>query len=114
MTIQKQDWGEYNLNLIIHKYGSVFLNVYDEVQDWLGGDACIWNLWVFPDEMRKGIGKSLLEEAERVAQASGCKSVVLEWNETVSPRWVLEWYMRCGYEVIGHLGEEQYTLKKKL
>lgn len=114
MTIQKQDWGEYNRYLIIHEHCSVFLNVYSEVQDSFGGNACIWGLFVLPSKRRNGIGRALLEEAERLAQRLGCKSVVLEWDSKNTAREILDWYLRSGYDVVGHYREEQYTLEKKL
>lgn len=112
--IQKQDWGKYTRYLIIHEHGSVFLNVFSEVQDSFGGNAYIWGLFVLPSERRKGIGKTLLDEAERLAQTLGCKSVVLEWVSKNTSHEILDWYLRFGYDVVGHYREEQYTLEKKL
>lgn len=114
MTFQKQDWGEYTRYLIMHEHGTVFLNVYNKVQSSFGGDASIWGLFVSPSERRNGIGKILLEEAERLARTLGCKSVVLEWDSKSTPREILDWYLRFGYGVVGHYRAEQYMLEKKL
>lgn len=114
MTVQKQDWGEYTRYLIMHEHGTVFLNVYNKVQSNFGGNASIWGLFVSPSERRNGIGKILLEEAERLARTLGCKSVVLEWDSKSTPREILDWYLRFGYGVVGHYRAEQYMLEKKL
>ena len=112
MTIQKQEWSDRTRYLIIHNSGSVFLDVYPEVQDSFGGTAFIWGLYVDKHYRRKGIGRILLEEAERYAQHEGHRSVVMDWELKDTPREVLEWYLRSGYTVVGNYREETYTLEK--
>ncbi len=62
------------------------------------GEAYVWNLHV-KDELRgRGYGRALLSEAYDVAMLAGCKTVTLEWDEKDSPRWVLDWYVREGFD----------------
>ncbi len=112
MTIQKQEWSDRTRYLIGHEYGSVFLDLYPEVQENFGGTAVIWALFVFPRDRRKGIGKILLEEAEFYAKREWHKSVVMDWESKETPREILDWYLRSGYNVVGHYREEVYTLEK--
>jgi hypothetical protein len=40
----------------------------------------------------------LINLAEVIAKKNGHKSVFLEWEAKNSERWVLDWYLRRGYE----------------
>lgn len=112
--IQNQDWSNYNRYFIIHKHGSVCLDLYPEKQESFGGTAYIWNLFVSKESRHKGIGKMLLDKAELLARQAGHKAVVMEWDSKDTAREILDWYLRSGYEVIGHYREVQYMLEKKL
>lgn len=61
-------------------------------------DALIYALWV--DESHRGheVGAHLLEAAEAQAKKHCAKSVALEWDNSDTPKWVLHWYEKLGYE----------------
>lgn len=114
MIVRTQNWSEYTRYLIIHKRGAVVLDLYSEIQDNFGGTAYMWGLYVTEYERRRGAATELLKYAEKIAKCKGHKSVVIDWESKETPREILEWYKRCGYVVIGHYRDEQYTLEKKL
>ena len=114
IAIQVQHWCEYTRYILTHEYGSVFLDLHSEKQESFGGTAYIWGLYVDSYCRRKGIGKALLEEAERCAQLEGHKSVVLDWEQKNTSHEILDWYIRCGYNIVGYYRDEQYTLEKTL
>ena len=114
IAIQVQHWREYTRYILIHECGSVFLDLYPEMQESFGGTAYIWGLYVDCYHRRKSIGKALLEEAERCAKLEGHKSVILEWEEKNTSREILNWYIRCNYNIVGYYRDEQYTLEKKI
>lgn len=60
-------------------------------------DALIYSLWVDEFARRRGVGRKLLEMAEREARRMGCKTVCLEWDWRETPEWVRRWYNRMGY-----------------
>lgn len=61
----------------------------------LGG--MIWHIATHPDYQRRGIGRKLLEEAERTAKEKGL--VYLEaW--TRDDEWVNEWYQKNGFKKV--------------
>lgn len=62
-----------------------------------GADALIYALWVNTPYRGQGRGRALLKRAERMAKEFGCKVVALTWDEKEAPRWVLDWYLRQGY-----------------
>jgi ribosomal protein S18 acetylase RimI-like enzyme len=55
----------------------------------------IWNLAVHPDHRRRGVARTLLDEARRRAAARGIKRFEA-W--TRDDGWVLEWYEARGFE----------------
>jgi hypothetical protein len=55
----------------------------------------------------------ILHNLEAIAKREGHKSVFLEWELKNSPRWVLEWYERRGYEVKEFDGRDSYCLLEK-
>ena len=85
----------------------------------LGGTYWGWLyidiLWVDENYRRKGIGASLLQEAEKEALFRGCHHVHLDTMSWQAP----EFYQKHGYEVIGVLpdipsGNQKYLLMKSL
>ena len=60
-------------------------------------DALIYSLWVDEFARRRGVGRKLLEMAEREARRMGCKTVCLEWDCREAPEWTRQWYNRMGY-----------------
>jgi len=64
-----------------------------------GGYAKIEWLWVSEAHRRGGLGRRLMDSAEREAAARGCHIVVLDTHTFQAPGF----YERLGYEVIGQV-----------
>lgn len=62
------------------------------------GEAYVWNLHVAEPCRGRGYGRALLSAAYDVARLAGCRTVTLEWDERDTPRWVLDWYVRQGFD----------------
>lgn len=77
------------------------------------GEALIWNLHVLEPLRGFGYGRRLLAEAEETARLSGCHTTVMEWDGKDSPRWVLDWYFRRGYDE-KEFGRDCALLKKTI
>lgn len=103
MTIIHQQWYKERRALIIdtENLSMVQVSVPDADSDdnRIEGkaDALIYSLWVDEFARRRGVGRKLLEMAEREARRMGCKTVCLEWNWREAPEWVRRWYNRMGY-----------------
>lgn len=77
--------------------------------EWLFVD----NLWVHDELRGRGVGRDLLERAERRALERGCHSVWLDTFQAV------DFYRKRGYSVFGSLedypaGQTRYFLRKSL
>jgi GNAT superfamily N-acetyltransferase len=72
------------------------------------------NLWVHAELRRRGVGRRLLQEAERRALARGCHSAWLDTFSFQAPGF----YQRLGYEVFGTLDyppdHRRFFLRKRL
>ena len=101
ITIQEQTWHTRTLYLLITEgVGSCQLDIYTDEHVENGVKACIHNLWVV-DEFRKGgTASELMYAAEGLARSAGVDAVYLEWDSRDTPRWVLEWYRRRGYDEV--------------
>lgn len=103
MTIIHQHWCQERRALIIdtENLSMVQVSVPDADSDdnRIEGkaDALIYALWVDEFARRRGVGRKLLEMAEREARRMGCKTVCLEWDYRETPEWVRRWYNRMGY-----------------
>lgn len=99
MLIQRQVWNNKLRYLIVDEYGSVMLDLYDELQQWGEhyGTALIWGLYVYPNYRRKGHARQLLEKAEFYAAKEGYKDVFLQWVKRNTPYEILEFYKQQGY-----------------
>lgn len=103
MTIIHQQWYKERRALIIdtENLSMVQVSVPDADSDdnRIEGkaDALIYSLWVDEFARRRGVGRKLLEMAEREARRMGCKTVCLEWDWRETPEWVRRWYNRMGY-----------------
>ena len=56
----------------------------------------IWALWVHPNQMRKGVGKSLLGWAKHFAAASGQVELAIDADPNAEA-----FYRACGARVVG-------------
>lgn len=74
--------------------------------------ATIDSFSVVETARNKGIGKQLLEQAEQAAKDydTHIKYVLLDAEKN---SWVVDWYKRCGYEVIKET-DNYYTMEKTL
>jgi GNAT superfamily N-acetyltransferase len=83
-----------------------------------GETYCGWlfvrYLWVSQDLRRQGVGRQLIEEAERRALERGCHSVWLDTFSFQAPGF----YQRLGYEAFGELDwsaeHKRIFLRKRL
>ena len=75
------------------------------------GEALIWNLEVRDVRRGKGYARMLLRDAIDVAEEHDCHTAVLEWDLRDSPQWVLQWYVREGFDEKEF--SEGYALMKK-
>jgi ribosomal protein S18 acetylase RimI-like enzyme len=97
-------WRDENGNLIAGLLGNTFWG-------WLH----IEDLWVSENLRNRGMGKALMDAAEKEAVRRGCKFAHLETHDFQG----LEFYLKLGYQVYGELddlpaGHKKYFLKKKL
>ncbi len=99
MIIQCQVWYDYTKYLIVDDYGAVQLELCNEEQ-WYGGSAFIYGLYVCPPYRRNRHADALLNQAEFCAKRKGYQAVFLEWEKKTTPEWVLDWYLRLGYEIV--------------
>jgi GNAT superfamily N-acetyltransferase len=103
------------------QYFSIIL--YDEKNEWIGGlyAEMVWNwveikdFWLREEYRRKGIGTSVLKEAEKIALSKGCGKIFLSTFDFQGKAF----YQRNGYEVVGVLeeyppGSAYYWMTKKL
>ena len=105
--------GHLPLNLVEYdESGNVIAGI-------LGGTYWGWMyidiLWVHENHRNKGIGTSLLGEAEKEALRRGCHHVHLDTMSWQAPNF----YKKYGYEVVGILpdipsGNQKYLLMKAL
>ncbi len=92
------------LHFVGEQNGQVIATImagYDGVRGW------IYALAVAERHRRRGVGRRMLEEAEKVLFARGCDKINLQVRATNSE--VIEFYERCGYSV-----EDRASLGKPL
>lgn len=103
MTIIHQQWYKERRALIVEEATLSMVQVavpdadLDDNRIEGKADALIYALWVDEFARRRGVGRKLLEMAEREARRMGCKTVCLEWDLRETPEWVRRWYNRMGY-----------------
>lgn len=88
---------------------SVLLDIYEDGEE----DECvwIWNLYTCPTYRSKGLATRILDKVEQFVRLLGYEYVCIEWcNNT--PEWVLNWYMRRGYDCYKQTEETTYLRKK--
>ena len=116
--IQHQHW-EDSIRILVtdeQHHGSIQAFVPHRTEDRpLDGeaDALIYALWV--DELHRGhkVAKLLMETVESELKRCGIATVAISWDGRDSPKWVLHWYERLGYEEKA-LGQQSCTLLKRL
>ena len=69
------------------------------------GWLLIKTLWVHEDQRGTGLGRQLVEAAEKKAQDLGCANA---WLDTSNPA-AHGFYRALGYEAFGVLENDQYT-----
>ena len=111
MYIHFQQWFTLDLCVIADEYGTVTLEHYKAPVDCVQNYIC--NLSVDHHLRGKGHGRKLLQQAEKIAWAKGFEDVYLEWDSRDTPKWVLNWYLRNGYEEVKR-NIYKRLLKKKI
>ena len=66
--------------------------------DRFGTTAFIWDLFVYPEQRRKGIAKQLMQYALQRAKDYGFTTATLEWNLKDTPREIAWWYADLGFD----------------
>ncbi|MBD5306540.1 MAG: GNAT family N-acetyltransferase [Bacteroides sp.] len=100
IQIQKQTWYTRTLYLLTTECGNCQLDIYPDGHVDGGVKACIHNLWVEEECRKSGAATALMNTAEELARRAGVDAVYLEWDSRDTPRWVLEWYRRRGYDEV--------------
>ena len=96
MKVQEQHWKDFDRFLLINNCADASVRV--SIRRSEPNLAIIDSLWVSEKDRGKWEGGFLLEQSEMLAKSKGCKYVALAYDETFSPKWVLEWYERIGYK----------------
>lgn len=77
------------------------------------GKAYVWNLHIDKPHRKQGYANQLMKEAITTAKDSGCTNIIVDWERQDSPQWVLDWYVRLGFNEKS-FGRGGCTLEKKL
>jgi GNAT superfamily N-acetyltransferase len=109
---QRQVWRDFTRYLLMNEGASVQLELYNAPKKY-GCTAYIHSLYTDNRARRKGRATQLLQRAERLAALSGRREVFLDWNEADTPRKILQWYERRGYEVRERSLDGTYCLLSK-
>lgn len=115
MMIQTQKWNRHVRKLIMMRHGTatVQLSMYEDEFGPHDVTAEIYALCVNEEVRKQGYATALMDKAEEIARKNGHKAVYLYWSQLESPRWVLDWYYRRGYEAVG-FSKHKIELNKKL
>lgn len=121
MKIQEQKWHDFTRLLIvaldntgIHNIiGSVQVELYPDAQDEYGTTAYIYGLWVEEHKRRKRIATTLMDVAEDEIKKRGHKKATLQWKLQDTPRDILAWCERRGYDEKSFDGRETRSLMVK-
>lgn len=119
VTLYATDWPDCtNIVLMLHPQGDQrqtvgIIEVHCRKTGERQGEAYLWNLYVEPDHRRHGLAHLLLQSAEQEARSHRSHTAMLEWELRESPRWVLDFYTRQGYDE-REFGKDSAWLAKKL
>ena len=110
-----QNWGTYRRVIVVSDEGSVFVDLYKQpIYDISELVKCvIWGLFVEYPFRNNGVAKQLMQYAENIIKQYG-ESLVAVIYENPTPLWVLEWYIKSGYEFRQRLNDTDTLLIKKL
>ena len=92
-----QHWRGYDNVILMEIFGGGVINV-ELCNSGKEKIAFIHGLYVCEECRNKGLASELLNGAELIARGNGYNEVYLDWKESECHRWVLEWYLRKGYE----------------
>jgi len=115
---------EYNSALLGKNDGKLFSKIIKDENDsiiagisgWTWANACeITTLWVSQQDRKQGLGKKLLEAAEKEATANNCRIISLRSYDFQAPLF----YEKYGYEIAYIMddfppGRKYYHLFKRL
>lgn len=107
-----QHWSTYDNAILMEIFGGGVVNV-ELHNNKKGKMAFIYGLYVCEGCRKDGLATELLKMAELIARRNGHDEVYLDWKESESPNWVLEWYLRNGYEKSSS-GKGYFRLRKRL
>ena len=109
-----QNWETYKRAIIVSDEGSVFVDLYQQpIYDISDPIKCvIWGLFVEESFRNNGVATQLLQYAENIIKQSG-ESLVAVIYENTTRLWVLEWYIKSGYEFRQRLSDTDTLLIKK-
>lgn len=112
--IQTQQWNRHVRKLIMMHHGTatVQLSMYEDEFGANNVTAEIYALWVNEEVRKQGYATALMDKAEEIARRNGHKAVYLYWTQLDTPRWVLDWYYRRGYEAVGFSKHKVELIKK--
>lgn len=118
LIIQEQKWNGFIRYIVLDKYGSIIMDLFDEPQQWWRnstntGTAWFWSLFVLPEFRMQGHAKRLIAEAERMIFEKGHKSVYACVEERLTPHEILDFYIRQKYFVV-EKSKEGVMIKKYL
>jgi ribosomal protein S18 acetylase RimI-like enzyme len=98
---QVQRWAYRTKHIFMEEHASVQLELYNKYTE-DGTRAYIYALWTDDGFRRRGRAKKLLQLAEEEARTHGYMKVRLDFSSADSADFVLNWYLRNGYKVIGY------------
>lgn len=79
-----------------------------------GGVMFIYWLAIAPDFQRKGMGKQMLAEIEKIALSQGAHTIHLESAHKNCPFYLSQGYEQFGFDKESYYGADSYLLKKML
>ena len=98
IKVIKTEWAERDNYVCLLYDGDVFKGIVEVSVHKEKKEAYIWNLNVEEEHRGNGLGRELLGKALSIAGERGCGEVKLDWDLRDSPRWVLDWYVRNGFD----------------